>query len=371
MKLISVLAFSMLGNGRNNPLSDLDDIIPVPDNRMGKYRFLTTSDVVACAEKLGEQCCSLLDSDVYYRSDYLPDRFIEQFRGTYWNVQAEENSLGLCSDGDPIAQEFLNEFFYEEVQYATEENMEVFFDTMKRYLSMFIGDEACEEAAQFLISKHRGIYIDTDADGKDFFKNDAYEFEYETLNALVDHMRFSSAGKGILLSTAKSAYAFSAELTDEEILDVVEKLSDQPAMVQFNNLSETGPLDYVILQSKSLGFLLWNEKVYKEKFSFLPKRYMEELTQFYSVLPKSGVIFPYHHFANARPSVYLSEKIYIVGLYAATGNLVPYASDAEGCLSTPCLKDIVLLQWADKLYETIKRTEKRCRKKQHVKKKGE
>lgn len=328
----------------------LKEIMPLPKRKVGKIK--SVYEVIPSALRVKERS-NLYDlSDYCARSDYLPDSFIAGFGGKYWKVDSWESN-GMYSCDYDFTEYFIEDFFskYED-RCVTEENLPEFWDVIRWLLSEFIPVDSIEPVVEHLeayVKKKPGLFYSCEESDKKtkVFRDD---FGVELLEEVASFLRFnSSAGaKKAVIDGMRALYPLQ-DICDEEIYGVYKALYDQPLMVQFNDCSCAGITEYVLLVSRSLGYL-YNHKDDYSSLGLCPET-VKELSEFYEKLREIGEVFPYCKEPSADIDTYCSEDVYVAGCYPLIWG--SYNINESVDMTIPSLPDILLLQWADELYEKI------------------
>lgn len=336
--------FALTETGCHKLFSKLDDICLFPKKKVRKIRSIY--DTIPRALQAQEGVSVYSATDMYCRSDYLSDAFIAGFKGKYWEVTTWESDGYYSSEAD-LDSYFFEEFFslYPD-RVKTEENYPIFTAHLYDFLGCFLPNEISSLVLEHL-EEHTASFLDIGDDGKVKYCQD---FTYDVLEEVVSFLRFGKTknSRQAAVSVMRAVYNFPESIADEELIRIVKKFYDQPLCVNFNDSCYCGIVEYTILKSFSLGFLLTQKETYREKG--YTETLCAELEEFYKEFDKLGeVVFPYLKYGRCDVDVYFSENIYAAGCYPKTGD--SFGQDENVELTVPSLPDIVLLQWADELYD--------------------
>ena len=336
--------FALTETGCQELFNRLKDICPFPKKRIGKVR--SVYDVIPRSLRAEKESGLWDTEDLCCRSEYLSDAFISDFKGKYWDVSAWE-STGLFSSDAEFESYFFEEFFkkYPD-RVKTKENYPEFLGHMDDFLQGFLPSFCTSKILKYL-EKHDEYFIERDEEGTEKYVQD---FSNDVLEQVISFLRFEydEESKQTAVSIMRTIYDFPEKISEEEIHHIVKALFDQPLMVNFNDACYCGIIDYVVFKSFSLGFLLTQKQDYQ--FRGYDNELCKELEDFYKKFDEfQEPIFPYLKYSACDIDVYYSENIYVAGCYPELGEY--YGREENVTLTVPSLPDIVLLQWADELYD--------------------
>lgn len=368
-KLMWLLASSVLG--KDIDLGSLKDSIPVPRKKveLGNIDEIMTfsNDVNFYSKEYPE--LSFSEIDFAYRSDVVPDRVVSDIKGKYWSVSTWENSLMFCCEGDmEYFHDFLAGYQEKEDVRLTDEDFDEFREILSAYVSLFLPKCIVNDMVDYLLECKRDIFFAQPYEEHpeiEVFKDD---FEYTIIEDMVFFLRFgyedkknpktAELSKSMCIRGFRERFDLSeAEMSDKDVFECFKSLYDQPLMVEFLDMSYSFPVEYAILKSKSLGFILYNSCKDRDGFlKGLSKELQYQLREFLDILSEEEAVFPYEHLSAVSNGVdiYLSEQIYVCGMYTSlVYDNCNREVDTCGNFIAPSLQDLYLLEWADRLYDRI------------------
>lgn len=356
------------------------------------------------------QICSLLSqklngtfdetfSELYSeRSSFLMDSYLARLHGKYWSVGYAEcvstPCYSLFNDEDPderisAYEQFFEKYAHKAVNLSDPEevsNLRGFFWYIVHCFWFYYNDDSIiDEILDYLIYNVPSIYSEfsDEMNCRSYFGRNGMTYGDEVRDNLLSGIGSFIDGSYLDVSAADDVkealdkekweriiirlldimYPNLSYMTTAQKLSFLKGFDYEPLKVYFSNISYTiGSCDLCVLESRAMGFFMEHDRDY---FNDIPIEIKNNLAVFYDALNAyypAETIFPYTKDYRTAGNSLVLNGTFMVYLIAGTG--MSYGVDAyyhetpDADLTMPDLEGIVLLQWADKLYDAIKTTKK-------------
>lgn len=341
-KLVWHLASVIMGQDFN--FADMEGLVLLPESKV----LLNNDNLSSVSDKV--------EGTFDDAHDLAPGYMLEsghvimgKFHGEHWGMVNVPDSNLFSGDMD---FNYFDDFFEElgDDYTVTDQNLSDWKSQLYWLLSDFFPEIDVELLTEVLLEKHEDLFFETIEEGQKLYKTD---FECNAVEKACLLLRFKwqedEHMRKCILCGLKSYDTYGevfSDMSDEEILSCYDSLCHQPLMVNAWDITYTPSIPgYALFFSTSHMVL---KKISENELRELPDKLRKDIMQYQDAIKEHGILFPFIH--NEELSYYEGEK-YIAGACSSfTEYACTYDLEVETNLSLPSLSDLVLIRWADALY---------------------
>ena len=339
--------------GENISFSDMQGVLLYDKNCFGVASLNTKEDIKKASDYISHSYS--YESAMDFMLDGAED-LTSKIKGRHWEV-IYTPCASLIYEGmefnqfDDFYEEFADGIQKNHIE-VTEESLKAWKQCFYTLMSEFFCFIDAEKLGDIVIDRYRTDFFNSADDGEtEYFE---CNFEYSALsdacNLLRHKHRELKEVRDLIISALRDSRFYGdifKNMEESEILQCYDEMYQQPLLVDCWDISYcSGIPAYLIMYSEAytrINFLKPEDK------ASLSADLILEMDEFAETCKLHGSVFPFMH---SKDMDIHEGTNYIIGACVSADVL---GSDGDftydAMLKTPSLPDIVLLQWADTLYD--------------------
>lgn len=339
--------------GENISFSDMHGVLLYDQNCFGVASLNTKKGIKKASDYIGHLYCC--ESAMDFMLDGA-EELTSKIKGRHWEV-IYTPCASMIYDGmefyqfDDFYEKFADGIPKNHIE-VTEESLKAWKQCFYTLMSEFFCFIDAEKIGDIVIDRYRTDFFHTAADGETkYFKCGT---EYSALSDACDLLRHKynelKEVRDLIISALRDSRFYGdmfKNMEEAEILQCYDEMYQQPLIVDCWDISRcSGIPAYLIMYSEAytrINFLKPEDK------ASLSADLILEMDEFAETCKLHGSVFPFMH---SKDMDIHEGTNYIIGACVSADVLGPDGNFTyDAMLKTPSLPDIVLLQWADALYD--------------------